>query len=85
MLLKEFGQALSEADHIYLLPIYASARESIGEVKSEDIMEYIVSPNAKLYADSADLIKDLNLIEGDDNIIVTMGAGDVWKITKDMI
>jgi UDP-N-acetylmuramate--alanine ligase len=85
ILLKEFGQALSEADYIYILPIYTSARESIGEVKSEDIMEYIVSPNAKLYADSADLIKDLNFIEGDNNIIVTMGAGDVWKITKDMI
>lgn len=85
ILLKEFGQALSKADYTYILPIYTSARESIGEVKSEDIMEYIVSPNAKLYADSADLIKDLKLIEGDDNIIVTMGAGDVWKITKDMI
>jgi UDP-N-acetylmuramate--alanine ligase len=85
ILLKEFGQALSQADYTYLLPIYASARENIGDVKSEDIMNYIVSPNAKLYADSADLIKDLNLIEGDNNVIVTMGAGDVWKITKDMI
>jgi UDP-N-acetylmuramate--alanine ligase len=85
MLLKEFGQALSEADYTYLLPIYTSARESIGEVQSKDIMEYIINPNAKLYANSDDLIKDLNLIEGDNNIIVTMGAGDVWKITKDMI
>ncbi|MEY2986373.1 MAG: hypothetical protein RJB24_602 [Candidatus Parcubacteria bacterium] len=85
MLLKEFGQALSEADYIYLLPIYTSARESIGNVKSEDIMNYIVSTNAKLYVDSADLIQDLSLIEGDNNVIVTMGAGDVWKITKDMI
>jgi len=85
MLLKDFGQALSESDYTYLLPIYTSARESIGEVQSKDIMEYIVSPNTKLYANSDDLIKDLNLIEGDNNIIVTMGAGDVWKITKDMI
>ena len=85
MLLKEFGHALSEADHIYILPIYTSARESIGEVQSKDIMEYIINPNAELYANSDDLIKDLNLIEGDNNVIVTMGAGDVWKITKDMI
>jgi UDP-N-acetylmuramate--alanine ligase len=85
MLLREFGQALSEADYTYILPIYASARENIGDVKSEDIMEYIVSSNAKLYFKSDDVIKDLNLIERDDNIIVTMGAGDVWKITKDMI
>ena len=85
MLLREFGQALSQADYVYLMPIYASARENIGVVKSDNIMEYIQNKNSKLYLNSDDLKQDLALIKGDNNIIVTMGAGDVWKITKDMI
>lgn len=85
ILLQEFGQALSQADYIYLLPIYASARENIGVVKSDNIMEYIQNKNSKLYVNSDDLKQDLYLIKGDNSIIVTMGAGDVWKITQNMI
>jgi UDP-N-acetylmuramate--alanine ligase len=84
-LLKEFGQALSKADYIYLLPIYASAREVEGTITSNDIVNYIDNTNAKIYTNSNDLKQDLSLISGDNNIIITMGAGDVWKITKDMI
>lgn len=84
-LLKEFGQALSKADYIYLLPIYASARENTASIKSDNIMEYIDNNNAKIYTDSDSLKKDLSIIQGDNNIIITMGAGDVWKITQDMI
>ena len=85
MLLQEFGQTLSQADYVYLLPIYASARENIGVVKSENIMDFIQNKNSKLYVNLNDLKYDLSLIKGDNNIIITMGAGDVWKITKDMV
>jgi len=85
ILLQEFGQALSQADYTYLLPIYASAREAEGPITSNDIMNYIDNNNTKIYKDSNDLKQDLSLIQGDDNLIITMGAGDVWKITKDMI
>lgn len=85
ILLQEFGQALSQADYTYLLPIYASAREAEGSITSNDIMNYIDNNNTKIYKDSNDLKQDLSLIQGDDNLIITMGAGDVWKITKDMI
>jgi len=85
MLLREFGQALSQADYIYLLPIYTSAREVEGAITSNDIVNYIDNTNAKIYTNSNDLKQDLSLISGDNNIIITMGAGDVWKITKDMI
>jgi len=85
MLLREFGQALSEADYIYLLPIYASAREAEGSISSNDIITDIDNTNAKIYTDSNELKQNLSLISGDNHIIITMGAGDVWKITKDMI
>jgi UDP-N-acetylmuramate--alanine ligase len=85
ILLQEFGQALSKYDYIYILPIYASAREAEGAISSNDIMNYIDNINAIIYTDSNVLKQDLSHIKGDNNLIVTMGAGDVWKITKDMI
>lgn len=85
ILLQEFGQALSKSDYIYILPIYASAREAEGAISSNNIMNYIDNTNAKIYTDSNDLKQDLSLISGDNHIIITMGAGNVWKITKDMI
>lgn len=85
VLLQEFGKALSEADYIYLLPIYASAREQAGIVKSSDIFPFIQNKNITLYEDKSELISDLEQIQGPDSIIVTMGAGDVWKITQNML
>jgi UDP-N-acetylmuramate--alanine ligase len=85
VLLQEFGEALSEADYIYLLPIYASAREQKGTVTSSDILSFIHNKNIIIYEDKESLISDLAHIQGPDSIIVTMGAGDVWKITQNML
>lgn len=85
MLLQEFGQALSQADYVYLLPIYASAREKISPVSSTDMIQFFNNQNIQLYNSFDELKLDINKINGTKNIILTMGAGDVWKITKDMV
>jgi UDP-N-acetylmuramate--alanine ligase len=85
VLLQEFGEALSEADYIYLLPIYASAREQAGIVTSSDILSFIHNTNTTIYETVVTLISGLEQIQGPEAIIVTMGAGDVWKITQNMI
>ena len=84
-LLQEFGKALSEADYIYLLPIYASAREQKGIITSTDILPFIHNKNITIYETESVLISDLKQIQGPETIIVTMGAGDVWKITQNMV
>jgi UDP-N-acetylmuramate--alanine ligase len=84
-LLQEFGEALSESDYIYLLPIYASAREQAGTVTSSDILLFIQNTNTTIYETESALISDLEQIQVPDSIIVTMGAGDVWKITQNML
>jgi UDP-N-acetylmuramate--alanine ligase len=84
-LLQEFGEALSEADYIYLLPIYASAREQKGIITSTDILPFIHNKNITIYETESVLIYDLKQIQGPETIIVTMGAGDVWKITQNML
>jgi UDP-N-acetylmuramate--alanine ligase len=85
VLLQEFGEALAQADSIYLLPIYASAREQAGTVTSSDILPFIQNTNTTIYETESALISDLEQIQGPDSIIVTMGAGDVWKITQNMV
>lgn len=85
LLLKDFALALSQADYIYLLPIYGSARENIASVSSADMLKFFTNEKVKTY-DSFDTLKsDLDKINGTENVIVTMGAGDVWKITKNMV
>lgn len=84
-LLQEFGEALSKADYLYLLPIYGSAREKVGVITSGDILPFIHNPHITIYQDNADLISNLQQIQGPEAVIVTMGAGDVWKIIDTML
>lgn len=85
LLLQDFALALSQADYVYLLPIYASAREKKSPVASTDMTQFFTNKNVQLYNSFDELKLDIDKINGTKNIILTMGAGDVWKITKDMV
>ncbi|MBI3335543.1 MAG: UDP-N-acetylmuramate--L-alanine ligase [Candidatus Portnoybacteria bacterium] len=80
--LKEFAKTLTLADEIYLLDIYASAREKKGMVSSDDIVEEIQD----LGRDAINLHTIENAVEYFKNylktgdIFVTMGAGDVFRV-----
>jgi len=79
---KEFAEALSLSDEIYLLPIY-----SAGEIAKDGISsELIQAELSKLGRNSRILnggieedAKFLRSILKNKNILVTLGAGDVWK------
>lgn len=84
---EEFIAALAEADHTFLLPIFPSARENkeMFSVSSEDLvqkahtkgivnMTYVPSPE-ELPQYMATYVKD-------NSVIITMGAGDVYKIAQ---
>ncbi len=86
----EFAEALSLADQIILLPIFASARES-GEhqtISSETIVNAI---NKKTSGKAfAAISKDAALIYLDEikqknDIIFTMGAGDVYTLARHLL
>lgn len=85
LLLQDFALALSHADYVYLLPIYASARENKSSVSSKDMMKFFTNNKVQLYNSFDELQLDIDKINGKKNIILTMGAGDVWKIIKDMV
>lgn len=70
---EDYVDILKGVDKAYLTPIYGSAREKSGDIKSEDITSQI--PGAEVI--DFDNLKDLLNYKGD--CIVFMGAGDIPK------
>lgn len=83
-LLTDFAQSFDSADHIKILDIYGSAREVQGGVSSQDLVELInrfFPGKAEHITDTEALVTELEKTAGRQDVIITMGAGDVWKIS----
>jgi UDP-N-acetylmuramate--alanine ligase len=81
--LKAFAQELSLADHVLVLDIYGSAREEQGGVHARDLVDAInaMRPGSSTHTPAiSEVIQRLQSTTGEDDVIITMGAGDVWKI-----
>jgi UDP-N-acetylmuramate--alanine ligase len=76
-LFKEFGKSLLGADLVKILDIYPAGEKPIASVSSDLILKELTNnkANACKYEGVDNLAKNLN--SGD--IVLTLGAGDVWK------
>ncbi len=87
-LLSEFAQSFDDADKVIVLDIYGSAREDSGDVSSEDLVKLM---NKYQYG-KAEYIPTIEEVEeyikngeyGKSDVIITMGAGDVWRVGEDL-
>lgn len=77
---REFGQALSLADEVILLPIYPAREEPIEGITSEIIAEYVTVPwtmmNKEIFA--------RELAGRPADIVVTFGAGDIENYCREV-
>ena len=84
LLLDKFVKALHEADEIYLLPIYAAREPEDPTISSEILtqkLKEIAQKDKKIeYLDSFGSAANKINEKDAENIVVTMGAGDVYKI-----
>ena len=88
-LLDDFAKSFNDADHVIILEVYGSAREKKGEVGSKDLIRKmkVHSPIPVEYARDLDdafmcakkVLEKNNL---KDCVVITIGAGDVWKVAK---
>ncbi len=91
-LLKEFGRCFKKADFVYLLPTFSSARE---QKPKEDIDKFLFKKVNKYQQNVKSLPFNLKLLTSEINklldsksyilnplIILTIGAGDVYKIAE---
>ncbi len=89
-LLHEFAQSFTDADSVIVVPIYGSAREVQGGVSSEELVDlinkYSSDPNkAKAESSYQDIEKNIEKSMGKNDLIISLGAGDVWQITHALV
>ncbi len=77
VLAEDFKKALSEADYLYIMEVFGSEREKVGEhVQTKDLLGQSLTKEATL-----ELLKK-NYSDGD--IVITMGAGNVYELHNDI-
>ncbi len=87
-LLTDFSQSFDTADEVYVLDIYGSAREVKGGVSSSELVQLInrFVPGKAVYESSETaLLQFFEETMGRNDLIITLGAGDVWKISHSLV
>ena len=80
--LQEFADALDTADRAIVAPIYEARTEKIHAVSNHSLAEAGEHVEA---LDSFDDIRDALLTEPEGTLIITMGAGDIYKVAEQII
>jgi UDP-N-acetylmuramate--alanine ligase len=85
----ELAVSLSLFDHVLLAPIYASAREEAGTVHIHDLQTAIEAAGedtkVRAFEDKDPIEEFLRSNTGPDDIIVTMGAGDINLLAEHLV
>jgi len=85
-----FVTELSEADNVYLLPIFASARENASQFhitsdKLVQIAKHAGKDSFTSFNNKAELLAHLQEKWQAGDIVITLGAGDIYKLKDDII
>jgi len=83
-LIEDFSHSFGDTSKLIVLDIYGSARESSGRVTSKDLVDLVnkYSPRKAEHIPSIkEAIEFLESSIGENDVIVSMGAGDVWQVT----
>jgi len=78
----EFSRAFNDADALITLPVYAAGEEAIPGVDAERLVERIKEAGHRHVEYASDFDAALRLLRDgtrDGDLILTLGAGDVWK------
>ena len=81
--LSEFGMALAKADTAIIAPIYAAREEPDPSVSNRILAEAVKKSGGVAEAlDSFDAIRERLQEEEENSLIITMGAGDIYKVAE---
>ncbi|OGS35242.1 MAG: UDP-N-acetylmuramate--L-alanine ligase [Elusimicrobia bacterium RIFOXYC2_FULL_34_12] len=79
LLKDKFGKVFDDADVIRILDIYAASEKPIPGISSQTIIDSIRTNNGSKdltkFSDIKNTVKEIK----DGDVIVTLGAGDIWK------
>lgn len=88
-LFHDFSLAFEEADALYVLDIYAAGENPIEGIGSERLVMEINQRKGKGFAayrpDRDRVVEELTLTLNKGDVLLTLGAGDVWKVGEDFL
>ncbi|WP_044205388.1 UDP-N-acetylmuramate--L-alanine ligase [Flammeovirga sp. OC4] len=76
-----FGESLSLADEVWLLPLYPAREKFVEGVNSEMLLGKILHDNKRIVQDE-DLLDEVKKYDG--KVIATVGAGNIDRFIKDI-
>jgi len=86
-LAKEFGKAFNDADMVIVTSIYPAGEKSIPGVDASLIVENLIKeghPKVMFINSFLEIVKFLKDIVCPQDAIITLGAGDVWKVSEEL-
>ena len=87
-LLKDFASAFKQADQVIILDICGSAREKSGQVHARDLVREIrkyKKGKVRYIPTIKETAEYLKKQAQAGQVVLTMGAGDVWKLSESLI
>ncbi len=87
LLLKDFAASFKDADEVILAPIYAAREENDKSISSDMLAEKIKQKKKPVLAlENFEKIVDYLMANtGKNDLVITMGAGDVYKVGERLI
>ena len=87
-LMNEFAGAFGDADCVILTDIYAASETVIPGVSSRVLYERIRDrghAGISYIADFRDIVQHLDSVARPGDVVLTLGAGSVWKIGEELL
>jgi len=88
LLMEDFWSAFNDADHVLVMDIFSANETPTNDVHSRDIVRGIHErghKNVEYFESSKGLNKYLHHLTKSGDILMTLGAGDVWKLGRDFL
>jgi UDP-N-acetylmuramate--alanine ligase len=87
-LMRDFWSAFNDADHLFVMDIFAAGESPLDNVHASAIVEGVREcghKNAKYIKNLNKLNEQLDCLVKPGDVLMTLGAGDVWKLGRDFL
>ncbi len=81
----EFAEAFTDADSVFVLPIYAASEEPIHGITAERLAHQITKPKAKFVEDFPAALAAATKAASEGDLILTLGAGSVSQLAPQIL
>jgi len=88
LLMKDFWSAFNDADHLFVIDIFSAGESPLDNVHASNLVDGVREcghKNAKYIKNLNKLNEQLECLIKPSDVLMTLGAGDVWKLGRDFL